>query len=856
MVKKVQLKNGMTVLKNLQKKSPVVSLQVWVDNGSANEIEDVAGVSHFIEHLLFKGTKEFGPGEIAKYIEGEGGQLNAYTSFDQTVYYMTLGASKLSSGLRALSDMIFFPLFEQNEVDREREVVIEEIRMGRDEPSRVNSQFAFKAYFKDHPYGRPIIGYDHVIESIPVEVIKTYFGEHYHPEKMFLLITGDFDESTIDEDVAKYFDNVSKTKARFNPLAEITNQNQKEFKFQKTNFEETVFNFYWPCANLNTKDYVCLEILALILGQGESSYLYKTLKLDNPVVKTIGCYAYSLKKPGIFAINFKPMSGLEAKSIQSFQEEFKKITNLGISESDFEKAIINFKSEIFYSMETCDGLARMVGQHYFYLKEENYIDKYLEVLDQIKLSDVEEMFQKYILNIPPKLYVSASKDENYVETIKQIFSGPFLEGLTLKKNEAKQVKIPLNWKKKKENISRICEFKLDQGTRVYIKAQNETPVIQMDMAFLGGEKIDPMGGIYSLLSQRSWGRETKDLSESELIFEFDKKASSHSIFSGKHSLGSQVSTLSSFFEDVLKLNFDLINHTEVSQKIIDRDHHLLKQYYENRKDNPVQVAFQEFMKQMFAGHYYQNDSLEKISSLENISSSDLSKYIQSHFDPSNLVVSIVGDVDVDQTLKWIESGLKGMTQTKQHIEFKSFAGLTDNKEKQINLDKEQAQIIFGFQGLRYSDSRRPILAVIQSILSGQGGRLFLELRDKASLAYTVSPIRMEGQEAGYFGSYIACAPTKKEKAISMMKEEFQKLVDIPVGIQELNAAKASLIGRAEIALQRNSEICEKILFDSLYGLPYNSYLNYANAIRNVTSDDVQRLMAELYGQPNVLVILG
>ena len=162
-------------------------------------------------------------------------------------------------------------------------------------------------------------------------------------------------------------------------------------------------------------------------------------------------------------------------------------------------------------------------------------------------------------------------------------------------------------------------------------------------------------------------------------------------------------------------------------------------------------------------------------------------------------------------------------------------------------------------------------------MSGQGGRLFLELRDKASLAYTVSPIRMEGQEAGYFGSYIACAPSKKDKAVEidlntwlassnasgkkdkaveMMKEEFQKLGDVKVNEDELEAAKASLIGRAEIALQRNSEICEKILFDAIYGLPYDNYLNYAKAIKNVTSEDVQNLMKDLYLRPNVLVVLG
>lgn len=856
MVRKVQLKNGMTVLKNLQTKSPVISMQIWIDNGSANETEDVAGVSHFIEHLLFKGTKNFGPGEIAQYIEGAGGQLNAYTSFDQTVYYMTLGSSSAEAGYKALSDMIFYPLFDETEVDNEREVVVEEIRRGLDEPSRVNSQFAFKSFFKDHPYGRPIIGYDKVVETISVARIKEYFFKHYHPERMFLLITGDFNEATIDSEISKYFD-VPSTTTPYNHIdIDLPDATQKELLIQNTNFEETIFNFYWPSAELNTKDYICLEILALILGQGESSYLYQSMKLENPSVKTIGCYAYSLKQPGVFAINFKPMAGLEKKSLQDFETEMSKICKQGFSSGDFEKAITNFKSEIFYSMETCDGLARHIGQNYFYMKDENYVDIYLKMLDQININDIENVFIKYILNVPPKLFVSASKNENYLQDVKDIFAGEYLKNIKLKKSETNKAVAALNWTPKTTSSNKITEFKFDNGARIYIKPQNETPVVQMDMAFLGGEKIDPTRGINALMAQKCWGRETAELSESELVYEFDRLASSHSIFSGKHSLGIQLSTLSPYLEKMLELNFALLNHTKISQKLIDRDQVFIKQFYENRKDNPVQMAFQEFMKLMFEGHYYENDSVEEVSLVPSVPSESLSKYINSHFDPKNLVISVVGDVQVDQTIKRFEKEISQLQWTEQKINFTPFKGLSEDKLSEINLDKEQAQIVFGFKGLRYNDPRKATLSVIQSILSGQGGRLFLELRDKASLAYTVSPIRMEGQEAGYFGSYIACAPTKKTKAIQMMKDEFEKLVVTKVAETELNSAKASLIGRAEIALQRNSEISEKILFDAVYGQPYDAYLKNAQTIMKVTSKDVQDLMTELYAGPKVLVTLG
>ncbi len=856
MVQKVQLNNGMTVLKNLQTKSPVVSLQVWVDNGSADETPEVAGVSHFIEHLLFKGTKSFGPGQIAQAIEGAGGQLNAYTSFDQTVYYVTMGTSQLELGLKTLSEMLFFPLFNEEEVDREREVVIEEIKRGRDEPSRVNSQFAFESFFKTHPYGRPIIGYEEIIQNISVESIKKYFFEKYHPKKSFLLVTGDYDQKVVDNLISKYFDMESKIPAAKSVETPMHYINEQEFKVQTTSFEETVLNLYWPCADLRTKDYISLEILALILGQGESSYFYKTLKLEKSLVKTIGCYAYSLKQPGIFAINFKPTAGKEVEALETFFEDLEAYTKIGIDPQDFEKAIVNFKSDIFYSMETCDGMARMIGQNFFYLKDENYVEKYLSVLDQVTIKDIEDVFQKYIIKNIPKLFVSTNSNLQGLKELEAVYLHSKTSKLQMTSNKSSSSNVPLVWKKTKMAGNDIQAIKLSDGTRLYLKPQNDTPVIQMDMAFLGGEKIDSLKGVLSLMAQKSWARETETLKESELVFEFDKMASSHSAFSGKHSLGFQATTLTPYFERVLDLNFQMLQKTNVTQQLIDRDFNYLKQQYVNRKDNPAQMAFQEFMKQMFEGHYYENDSLEELNSISKVDSKALGDYIKSHFDPKNLVISIVGDINVDQTVQWIESGLKGISKVNQPLEFQNYKGLKKDKKFMINLDKEQAQVVFGFKGLTYSDPRRPILSVVQSILSGQGGRLFLELRDKASLAYTVSPIRMEGQEAGYFGSYIACDPTKKEKAIRMMEDEFDKLCTKLVGEEELQAAKNSIIGRAEIALQRNSEICEKILFDSIYGSKYDQYKTYPDRIKSATAKDVKDLITELYSGPKVLVTLG
>ena len=205
MAKKIQLKNGLSVLLVESHKSPVVSVQMWVKTGSADEREGEEGVSHFIEHLLFKGTKKFGVGEVAHVIEGSGGQINAYTSFDETVFYVTLSRAFIDTGLEVIGEMVGSPKFDVAEIDNEREVVLEEIKKSFDDPHRQASRSLFSTAYKNHPYGIPVIGYESVIKNINRDELIDYFQSRYVPRQMNLIVVGDFNSEEVELKVEKYF---------------------------------------------------------------------------------------------------------------------------------------------------------------------------------------------------------------------------------------------------------------------------------------------------------------------------------------------------------------------------------------------------------------------------------------------------------------------------------------------------------------------------------------------------------------------------------------------------------------------------------------------------------------------------
>src|SRR5580704_15592349 len=205
MFKKYQLKNGMQVLLSESHKSPVLSIQMWVRTGSADEVKGEEGISHFIEHLVFKGSRHFKVGEMAASVEAAGGEINAYTSFDQTVFYVTLSKEFEDVGLKVISEMMGFPAFDSKEIDNEREVVIEEIKRSQDSLHRQASRLLFSKMYPKHPYGLPVIGFEKNIEDFTREQILHYFQSRYNPANMTLVAVGDFSSPEMKKKIATRF---------------------------------------------------------------------------------------------------------------------------------------------------------------------------------------------------------------------------------------------------------------------------------------------------------------------------------------------------------------------------------------------------------------------------------------------------------------------------------------------------------------------------------------------------------------------------------------------------------------------------------------------------------------------------
>lgn len=861
MVKQYQLKNGLQVLLIESHKSPVVSLQAWVRTGSADEAPREAGLSHFIEHLLFKGTRKFKMGEIAQIIEGSGGELNAYTSFDQTVFYMTLSKVFMRTGLEALADMMGFPAFNPSEIDAEREVVVEEMKRGQDSLGRQASQLLFKTAYGAHPYGRPVIGLEKIVRGVKPAVIQSYFDGRYNPKNMFLVISGDFDSADAKAMIQASFGELKGHPVRVVKRSKLQKTTQPKVKMETSKFEQSIAYLAWPIPKISHEDIPALDLLAFVLGAGETSRLVQRLRMQEPLVQSIGASTFTPKDEGLFLVSCSFADTDPQKIMTAVREEILSVLHEGVHPEEIRRAVTNMQSDEFYSLETVDGLARKFGNLEFYFRDVKMTERYLRIMRSLTSQDLQRVLKKYLKPESTIATALAGHKAQGVDVALKSFVSAYKKSLS-----QKPVKIKKAVAVKHATIPRFKALRqtpaielipLANGDRLLFRPSFETPVVSVRVAAQGGLRAEPdhQAGLCELVT-RTWMGGTSHHSEEQLSKAVEGLAAGLSPMSGKNSVSMGMDVLSGAIPQMVDLWTEVLNEPTFPQAVMERERQIQIHQIEAKKDNPAQICMNLFAQKMFGQHPYSRDPMGTAASLNALNSQNLKDWWTRIFAKQKKVISVCGATEAKI---WVDAlnAIGGKTPqlavvpNTQKIQYPASTVLVFERA-----EKEQTHLVYGYPGLTLFDERRYALQIMQSVLAGQGGRLFLELRDKNSLAYSVSPLRMEGIDGGYFGAYIGCAPNKTETALKMMREQFDRLGSELIPEAELDRAKRYIIGRNDIDLQRAGSISASILFNDLYGIDYNEAFNNAEKYRAVTAESIRSLAREIFGRASVVSTVG
>jgi zinc protease len=833
-----RLANGMRVVIREDHFAPVVAQQVWVQAGGADETEIEAGIAHVHEHMLFKGTARRGVGEIAGAVESSGGSINAWTSWDHTVYHLVLASRFAAEGIDILADATQHSSFDPAELQKELGVVLEEWKRSQDSPSSRVYDMMFATAYGAHPYRRPVIGTQASIKGLTRELITDFYRRYYSPSNMTLIVVGDVNVEQMKREIEAKFGpfadhEVARPKRPLEPEQKAT-----RFASSTMDVQEAQLALGWHIPDANHKDTPALDVLAHILGGGESSRVYRRLVAENPLATTAGAFAYTPPDPGLFLATASYEPADEKAVLDALLEETGKIRDYPVTEAELSRARINLESDFVYRSQTVQGQSRELGYSIVVHKDPNYADKYISFVRQVTPADVQRVARKYLTlenmtgvslrptGTPETLTLAA-----LLEAGKRLQTEDPAVAASTRNGAGKAVKQTAA--PRPDTEPRLVT--LPNGVRVIVQEHHAVPMFSVRAAVLGGLLAErPENNGISNFVAEMLSRGTVTRSREQLAAEIESLAGDLGGFAGRSSFGVSGTFLSQYVNEGMALTLDVLLNPDFPEVEVEKTRRELLLAIKNRADESAQVAFDLAYKTVYPDHPYGMTTLGEAESISRMTAEQLRQYYSSVLDPESLVVTVVGDINSDAIIEGLTKHLARVTGDGIPFVMPDAAKMPNAiRRTRIDTNRKQSHLVVAFPGVAMQDPARYSLSVLDTVLSRQGGRLFYELRDKQALAYTVSSFSTEGYAPGILGGYIATDPANEGTALKGLLDEFEKIRDTDIKPEELERAQRYLIGNYEIALQTNSAIAENMTFQELYGLGYlegRKYGQYINAV--------------------------
>jgi zinc protease len=828
------LANGLTLLLRETHAAPVAELQVFVRAGSADEAPDEAGLAHFHEHMLFKGTERRGVGEVAGEVEGAGGRINAYTSFDVTAYHATVPSDRTQLALDVLADAVRHPAFDPEEIARETDVVLEEIARAEDSPTQVLATATFAEAFRVHPYRAPILGTRESVAAFDRARVRAFFERWYTPENMVVVAVGDFDAEALAAAAREVFGDARPGRARRARPPEPPQQGLRSVVLARP-FQRAGLELAWPAVPLVHPDAAALDLLAFVLGHGDSSRLVLRVQERAALVDRIDASCYTPLDPGVFSVGFDSDAERAAEALAAVAAEIERVRREPIDAAELEKARTNFLAAEHFERESVTGIAQKLGGFELLAGDYRHEARYLASVRAATREDLQRVAREYLA--PERLTVGAvlpQADQGALDAAR-------IEAAV--RSGVERTRQGLRVPARRALAPDLESYALPGGARLYVVPRRQVPVVAVRAAFQGGLLAEDAAtaGLSSFTSSM-WLRGTERRSAEDFARAAESLAAEIDGFSGRSSLGMTVEAPSEHLAGALELFAEALCLPAFDAEELERERRETLAAIARREDRLAARAYLLFAETQFQRHPYR---LPLLGSAESVAAFDVERVAAHHarlVRAPNLVLAVAGDVEPDAVAQQLGARFAELAAGPFEAPWPPLepepAGI---RRAELVRDRAQAHLVIGFRGLSVRDPDRFALEIVAQILAGQGGRLFLELRDRQGLAYSVTATNAEGLAPGTMSVYIATAPEKLEQARRGLLAELARLLEAPPEEEELERARRFLVGNFAIDAQRSAVHAAHAALDTLYGLGPDASRRYTAQIAAVGKDDVLRV---------------
>ncbi len=819
-VERFVLPNGLTVLIRPDHSAPVVSVQVWIRSGSMHEAPRLgSGISHYLEHMLFKGTARRIGRDISAVVQAHGGYINAYTAFDRTVYYIDVPAEHDGVALDVLSDAVFHSTLPAEEVTKERDVILREIDMGLDDPDYRLSQALMESAFRTHPYGLPVIGHREVFSRLERGDLLDYYRARYVPNNAVLVIAGAVAADAVRPLIDQYFGPLERSALAPVLVPDEWGQlaGRRIDLTHDVQVSRSALGYQVP--GLAHPDTPALDVLSLVLGHGDSSILWQALREKRKLVHTIDASNWNPGSAGLFYIAMVGDTDKAEAAITAVQEEIAAVARRGFTSTQLTKAVRQALVGEINVRRSMGGQASRLGAAEVIVGDIGYPATYVDRLTKLTPADLQRVVRQYLVSARLTTATLRPKSEQ-----------PRTAG-------ASPASAPLDFE----------EVKLANGVRVLLRENPRLPQIHLRIVWQGGPAFEPTErrGATALLGTMLT-LDTKKRTAAQVAQAIEEVGGSFSDFSGNNSFGLALEVL----PDDLDLGLDVLGEAILrpafrpSTLARERDAQVAEIAEEN--DEITTAARRRLRELFFGAHPLATESAGTLESVPRLDAPTLRDLHRRLIVGGNTVVAVSGAFHRRELLPKLKRLLTAIPKGRRPANNVTFTGPAQPGEHVVRMERQQVVVYEGYpmSGLLAPDYY--VGEVADELFSGMSSNLFERVREEKSLAYFVRASRVIGLHDGMFFFMAGTHPEKYREVVAEFEAEIARVQSGGVTAEELARCQTRLKAGRRMSLQSNAACASHAALNALYGLPVNDWKDYDAFIDAVTQADLQRFARERF----------
>jgi len=827
----VVLKNGMTVLIRESHASNVVASQVLVKTGSIYEGSRMeAGLSHYLEHVVSGGTTStLTESEIKKRVQAIGGATNAYTSYERTLYFINTTRTHFTEAITLLLSYVTDCQFNETEYQREKPVIIQEFQMGENSPSRQLWSLFMKTAYRNHPVRYPIIGERDIFLKMDKEDLRSHYLRWYTPENMVVTVAGNVKKEAA---LKTIIDLAGPLERAVNPPYVLPKEppqlSPRSVEKSLAMARLTQAQIGFRTVRLTDPDLYPLDILAVILGDGRTSQLYKKVRDQKGLVLSISAGSWTPTfVDGQFIISMDLSYENLPEAIAAVWEELRDVQTNSVPEQALKRAKNKVVADYVFSQESIQSQARQVSADWVATGDPYFSEAYVSKIKEVTVEEVGRVAQKYFKK--EKMTLAVIKPPQAVSETPEALAPPPARGV---------------------QIERII---LPNQMTLLLKRNPAAPIVTLKFFVKGGLRFEPPDkpGLSQFMAALLT-KGTKNRSKIEIAQTLEDVGGSINSSSGYNLVSISASTLQEYFDTALDLLSDVVLNPTFPAEEIEKQRKETVLAIPRLDEQWTSEITRLFKTHYYRKHPYKNDVLGTLTSVESFSEKDIRQFYESIMLPNNAVLAIFGDIDPQTVVSKVEkafSDFKPGTLQKPLIEIETHNIFEDKSFEKFN-DKTSAAILVGYNGLTLSDKDAPVVDVIDAITSGIGypsGWLHDALRGgNRSLVYYVHAYPVFGIDGGYFGVIAQTTLDNYAEVLRIILDKIALIRKKEVDDETLRRARDMCITMHELGLETISSQASSAGLNEILGRGSDYDTRYPALIQRVTSADVLRVAIKLF----------